>query len=54
MTSVADDLVALRTLLILRGRGVGKWVDADGRVCLLQAIAHVVRGNELAAFRARA
>lgn len=41
--TITDDLIAVRTLLILRGRAVGKWEDDDGRVCLRQAMKQVSR-----------
>lgn len=30
--TVVDDLIAVRTLLILKGRAIGKWTDEEGRV----------------------
>lgn len=43
---LADDLIALRALLILRGRAVGEWIDADGRVCLVQGIDHMLKQED--------
>lgn len=39
--TVVDDLIAVRTLLILKGRAIGKWTDEEGRVCLRQAMMDV-------------
>lgn len=41
--AVADDLIAVRTLLILRGRAVGDWEDNHGRLCVGHAISYVAR-----------
>lgn len=39
--TVADDLIAVRTLLILQGRAVGALKDDEGKVCLRQAMRTV-------------
>ncbi|ABM16724.1 DUF6197 family protein [Mycolicibacterium vanbaalenii] len=41
MSMVAEDLVGVRALLILRGRAVGSFCDDDGRLCLRQAMIEV-------------
>lgn len=48
---VADDLIAVRTLLILQGRARGTLKADDGRVCLRQAMLTVsISGNDIGVF----
>ena len=44
--TLADDLIAVRTLLILKGRAVGGLIDDEGRVCLRQAMMTVSRSQK--------